>query len=263
MKLGCCVNMLASTDTQIGIEHIATLSELGYDYLELPLAQITALPECKFKETYKQTKGIPIEACNNFFPANIRLTGENVDRSVISEYVKRATERALQMGVKIIVLGSAGAKNIPVGFPYNEAREQFIALLYHLQSVIAPLGLTIVLEPLNTKESNFILTLDEAIAMAKEADCDNIKVLADYYHMRMENEDITVIKNAGEDLRHIHIAAKHGRTFPRENDGEDYETFFATLKTIGYDARISIEAYSDNVISDGSNSIRFLRRLMN
>jgi len=259
MKLGCCVSMLASDKAGIGYEHTGIFSELGYDYIELPLAQVMSLSDHDFKEMYRKIQGIPVEVCNNFFPAGIRLTGDAFNIDTVSDYAKRAVSRAVEMGVKVIVLGSAGAKNIPDGFSHTKAKEQLIGFLHSLQDIVSAAGITIVLEPLNSAESNFILSLNEAIAVMKEADRKNIKVLIDHYHMRMENEDVSVILKAGSDLRHVHIASKEGRRFPNENDGEDYKSFFAALRDIGYNDRVSIEAYSNNIRDDAKNSASLLR----
>jgi len=254
--------MLASTATKIGDENIPDFKECGYDYIELPLAQVMDLSPEDFTKMYQQIEGIAVEVCNNFFPPSVRLTGEEHNLEKTLEYVKRATQRAATMGVEVIVLGSGGAKNIPEGFPYARAKEQFTALLYKLQDIVAPLGITVVLEPLNSLESNFVLTAAEGLEIVKEVNCDNIKLLVDYYHMRMENESLEVLAKAGKDIRHLHIAAKDGRVFPHENDGEDYKPFFDSLKAIGYDARISVEGFSKNVREDAKNAAKLLRGVM-
>ena len=261
MKLGCCVNMLVENKTT-GEDQIPYLIELGYDYVELPLAQIMDLSDQAFSKLQQGIQNIPVEACNNFFPAGIRLTGPEVNGSQILEYVQRASYRAAQLGVKIIVLGSAGAKNIPDNFPYEKGEEQFIILLHSLQDIVASLGITIVLEPLNKNESNFINNIPEALKIMHQVNCSHIKVLADYYHLRMEADDFQDISQAGENLRHVHIAAMDGRVFPSENDGEDYPAFFQVLKCIGYQDRVSVEAYTKNIITDGTASATLLRALM-
>jgi sugar phosphate isomerase/epimerase len=206
---------------------------------------------------------IPVEACNNFFPPRVRLTGEEAKQETALEYAKAACERAAAMGAKIVVLGSSGAKNIPPGFPYNRARGQLVDLLGKLQDIVQPLGIIVALEPLNRKESNFVITAKEGLGLVRELNLDNIKLLVDYYHLRMENEDPAVIREAGEDLRHVHIASKEGRRFPRSGDGEDYAAFFRELKSVSYDGRISVEGYSENLVSDAEAAKRLLRPLMN
>jgi sugar phosphate isomerase/epimerase len=252
MKLGCCLNMNAASADKIGAEAIPLFRELGYDYIELPLAQVMDLGEGAFRDLLRRIHegGISLEACNNFFPGTLRLTGETADPGMTLEYAKRACGRAAEMGAEIIVLGSSGAKNIPPGFPYEKARTQFIELLRHLQDIVRPLGITIVLEPLNRTESNFIISAKEGLVLVREAALDNVKLLIDYYHLRMEDEDLSVIAESAGDLRHLHLAAKEGRVFPHQGDGEDYPAFFAALRKAGYQGKISIEARSQNISTD-------------
>jgi sugar phosphate isomerase/epimerase len=244
MKLGCCLNMNASGEPNTGAEDIPVLAEQGYDYIELPLTQVMELTDTGFKDLLRRIgeSGIPLEACNNFMPPTFRLTGENARPEEALEYVKAAAERAAAMGAKVLVMGSAGAKNIPPGFPYDRARSQLLAFLRKLPDIVRPLGITVVLEPLNTKESNFVITTGEALALVREVDLENLKMLIDYYHLRMENEDVSVVSGAGPYLRHIHLAAKEGRLFPKPGDGEDNAGYFKQLKAAGYAGGVSVEA---------------------
>jgi sugar phosphate isomerase/epimerase len=263
MRIGCCLNMNAAAEPKIGAETAPLFAELGFDYVELPLAQVMELPEEGFGKLLSTVRsgGIPLEACNNFFPPRIRLTGEDADQAAALEYARAATDRAAALGATVIVLGSAGAKNIPPGFPYDRARAQLAALLAEIQGIVKPLGITVALEPLNTGESNFITTVAEGLALVRKLSLENIKLLVDYYHLRMENEDPAVIRDAGTDLRHIHIASKAGRFFPKPGDGEDYAGFFALLKTAGYRGRVSVEAYSKDLAADGAAALALLRSL--
>ena len=43
MKLGCCLNMLGDSSEPIGRRYMNLLYRAGYDYMELPLAQIMEL----------------------------------------------------------------------------------------------------------------------------------------------------------------------------------------------------------------------------
>jgi sugar phosphate isomerase/epimerase len=206
--------------------------------------------------------GIPMEACNNFFPASIRLTGEEASLPKTLEYARRATAKAAEMGAKIIVLGSSGAKNIPAGFPYARAREQLFTLLHALQEIVQPLDITVALEPLNTLESNFVCSVTEGLAIVQEVGLSHIQLLADYYHMRMEDESLETLVRAGKHLRHLHIAAKENRALPRPGDGEDYGAFFAALKAADYDARLSVEGYAQNIPEEAKGALALLRPLM-
>lgn len=263
IRIGCCLSLNAAFEPRTGEEAIPIFAKVGFDYIEMPLAQTLELSEEKFRNLLGviRANGIPMEACNNFFPARIRLTGEEARPEEALEYAKAALERAAAMGAEIIVFGSSGAKNIPPGFPYERARDQFIGLLMKLQDIARPFDITIALEPLNTKESNFINSVGEALIIVRELSLPNIKLLADYYHMRMEDEDQRVILEAGKDLRHTHIAAKEGRLCPKAGDGEDYGNFFTLLKAADYNGRVSVEGYSKDLAGDGEASLKLLRSL--
>jgi sugar phosphate isomerase/epimerase len=209
--------------------------------------------------SFLQSIGIPVRACNNFFPASIRLTGEDINQTAIMEYVRRAADRALKMGAEIIVYGSSGAKNIPAGFPHGHAKQQLIEILHGIDDIITPLGITVALEPINAEESNFILSVKEGISVVNETNRGSIRLLADYYHMKKENEEFDVLAKAEKMLSHVHISSIEGRSFPRHGDGEGYGAFFKALEGIGYDACISIEAFSDDALADGRAALELLR----
>jgi sugar phosphate isomerase/epimerase len=61
----------------------------------------------------------------------------------------------------------------------------------------------------------------------------------------------------------VHIASKEGRRFPKAGDGEDYAAFFRELKSVSYDGRISVEAYSKDLGPDAEAAKNLLRPLMN
>jgi sugar phosphate isomerase/epimerase len=256
--------MNADDAYKTGAGALPLIAELGYDYAELPLAQVMDMPEADFKRLAGRIEdsGVSVEACNNFFPPGVRLTGAEANLEKALAYADAACSRAAALGVTVIVLGSSGAKNIPPGFPPKDARKQLLALLFRLDALVKPLGITVVLEPLNRQESNFITTAAEGLALVREASLDTVKLLVDYYHLRMEDESLAVIEQAGPDLRHVHIAAKAGRTFPAPDDGEDYAGFFRALGKARYTGRISVEAYGKDLRADAARSRDLLRGLM-
>ena len=122
MKLGCCLNMLGNSEEPIGRAFIETAQEAGYEYVELPLAQVMELDRQEFDGLLAQLgeSGICCRACNNFFPAAVRLTGEDVCPEKVKDYIKKAVERASGLGAGVIVFGSSGAKNVPEGFDRDD-----------------------------------------------------------------------------------------------------------------------------------------------
>ena len=67
-------------------------------------------------------------------------------------------------------------------------------------------GIIIAVEPLNRAETNIINSVEEGLKFVRDVDHANIKITADFYHMRRENEPMDVLIQAGKDIAHLHIA---------------------------------------------------------
>lgn len=263
MRLGCCINMFATPEDPIGQRYLPALAASGFNYVELPLAQVSELSPESFDQLLQSLRinNIPCECCNNFFPATLRLTGQSVDWNDIDCYLHVAVERAVRLGAKVIVLGSAGAKNIPDGFPHEQAIEQLAQLLRRLEKLLANSGITIVLEPLNRRESNCILNLTESSALMKRADKPYVQLLVDYYHFILEQDSLSLLHQCAPHLRHVHLALPEGRKIPVEPD-EAMRQFIQTLEDSGYNARISLEAFSPDPLPELSLFVQMMHRIV-
>ena len=252
MKLGICCSA----------EQASIAKKLGYDYWELNVRGIAQMDEDAFK-TYQQTvleTGLPAEAGNCFFPAEIRVTGELADRQAISAYARKALSRAAALGLKTVVFGSGDARRVDEGFAYDRAYAQFVEALKVVGDIAGEYDIMIAVEPLRKQEDNLINRVPQGLAAAKAADNEHVAGLADLYHMKSEGESFADIGTYGGELVHIHIAAAD-RTYPYQGDGqdEDYTLFAEALKTSGYQGRISIEANTQRFEADAERSLQLLK----
>jgi D-psicose/D-tagatose/L-ribulose 3-epimerase len=263
MRIGFCTNLIATGADGTGIEWIDQGKESGFDYVELPLAQMADLDDTEFSLLTARVKssGLKCEACNNFFPANIRLTGEGVDQRKIDKYLGTALERAARLGVQVIVFGSPRSRHVPEGYPMDKARSQLVALLRHVDRLVRAMGITVAIEPLCRLESNIINTAAEGLELAQYVDRKNIRLLVDYYHLVIEKERPEIVLRAGKLICHTHFANPVGRTYPAEAEAS-YVRFLTLLNRSGYDARMSVEAYSHDFGRDGKHSAEMLGRLV-
>jgi hypothetical protein len=73
--------MIAPARDSIGVEIVETAAEIGFDYIELSLRDVTELSAPAYARLRARMArvGLPCEACNNFFPARLRLTGAEAD----------------------------------------------------------------------------------------------------------------------------------------------------------------------------------------
>lgn len=261
MRFGCCGSMIAPAADPVGIEVVESMAAVGFDYIELSLADIAALAEDRFLAICRRLEraGIPCEACNNFFPPSVRLTGEDARPDRALDYARRALERAARLGARVVVFGSAGAKNVPPGFDRSRAWGQIAELLHRLGPVAQTHGITIAIEAINRTESNIVNRVAEGMRLARDADHPNIQVMADYYHLALEQEDPAVVTAADPAIRHVHVAQVDGRRFPRRLESETMLRFFDALRRIRYAGRCSIEGYTDAFAADARAALAFLR----
>lgn len=242
IKIGICTS----------VDNIDIVEKCGYDYIELGLASIAAMSEEEFAAALKKVQNakIPAEACNGMLPASVPVTGPNVNAQQIHEYLEKAFTRAEKLGVKVVVFGSAGARNVPEGFDFGQAWRQISNYLRLAQPHAVEHGITIAIEPLRRGESNIINLVSEAVALSALLQLSNVKALGDTYHMAMCSEPLSALTNAGELLAHVHTANALGRILPKEGDGENYMGIFQALKAGGYDGRISCEAGCKDFATD-------------
>jgi sugar phosphate isomerase/epimerase len=243
------------------IEDVNLLKDVGYDYIELPLATL----ELENKEAYKNNmkaikeSALPIRAFNFFFPPGLRVVGPDIDESRIRNYIAVVAQTMAETKASIVVLGSAGARNVPEDWERKRAEEQFLKVLSWCAVELRGTGTTLAIEPLNREESNFINSVAEGAVLAGKINRPEIKVLADFYHMCLENEPVNTLRIHKEWLAHVHIADT-GRAYPGSG-AYDFESLVSVLKEIEYGGMISVECMIEDKEKDMRRGMDFIKQM--
>ncbi len=202
---------------------------------------------------------LPIHACNGFFPGTIKLTGPERDHDAALAWCEVAFRRARQVGIKMLVLGSGGSRNHPEGYDKATAVAEFTELLRRMGPLAARHDVVVVLEPLRRAEANYMNTVAEGVAIVKEVGHENIRCLADVYHMLEENEGAEVLVAEREYIHHMHIAEKTERSVPGTHR-EDLSPYYNAMRDAGYSGGLSIEARWDDFDTQIAPAITELKR---
>lgn len=223
------------------------LKELGYDYLEGVLRDLDGMSPEQFREARAQLSetGLAAEAFNCFYGPQRLVGPEATPIRELLDYTNRVLERAAELGCKVAVYGSGRAREIPEGFSHQRARKQFCEAVWYTAEAARQYGIVLVLEPLNAGETNFFHTVQEGTELVREIGHGNLFLLADWYHVCREGEPFEHIVQAGQLLRHIHLAEPVNRRVPELGDGANYQAMGDSLALAGYQERISIEAIHD------------------
>ncbi|MDX3985135.1 MAG: hydroxypyruvate isomerase family protein [Achromobacter sp.] len=122
-------------------------------------------------------------------------------------------------------------------------REVYVNNLAHAARIAATAGITVVIEPINTRDipGFFLNRQDDAQAICKEVGADNLKVQFDCYHCQIVEGDIA--KKLERDMAgigHIQIAGVPDRHEP--DVGElNYPYLFDRIDALGYTGWIGCE----------------------
>ena len=253
MRYGNCIH-------HKNIKHIKILKHIGFDYIETQLSPLYYADRSELSDFLNalDENSIKCEAVNILFPGDIALTGENADFEKVKSYVIEVFEKTKSLGFKAVVFGSGAARRVPGGFPKEKAIAQIIHVINdYLLPAAEKYDFTVAVEELYKTASNIINTLDEAEYIAVQVANPRVKIVADLFHITLENTDINVMtKLAAKNLiSHCHISNPlNGGGYPHASDSAEslnlYRAFFNGLKTAGYDERISIEAGSGGLPAD-------------
>jgi sugar phosphate isomerase/epimerase len=235
-------------------------AELGYDGVELHLRSVNDIGlEAVRALQDKHGLGVPTigtgmaagEDGLTFSDPNPAVRRRAVAR--VAEYIQLAA--SLRSAVTLgLIRGRLGADQ------QREARRS--ALLDCVQEccrLAAAEGVTLFLEPLNRYEADDLRTLDQAAEMIRELRALNLKLLADIYHMNIEEVDIAAsLRRHAAVLGHVHLVDSN-----REVPGHghvDMQAILQALLAIGYQGYVCFEVLPlpdpRQAASDGIRTVR-------
>ena len=237
MRFGCCVPFDGTDDDLARVE---LLAEIGYQFFEPPVSALRV--EQDPEEWYAVRRAfhraaLKPEAFNCFLPGDLQLVGDEVDWPRLEKYVALALDRAEEAGAQVIVFGSGGSRNVPEGYPHEEALHQ---VRYFLNMTADYAGeLRIGVESLRSKQCNMLNRVEEVSQLVREVGRPEIGVTADCFHMDYEEEPWSNVVAAADLLAHAHCCDRDQQLPGR--GGADLTGFFDALREAGYDGRVSLE----------------------
>ncbi len=244
MYYGMCFNVIEEYKAQTLEAKLQTLKELGYDYVDGNVTSVAYSTDEELEGARELCRkyGFLVIRGNCLVPAAVKLTGENYDPEKVREYAKLAVSRSHAMGMKVLVLGSGGARQVPEGFDMATAEEQFVEAARIISEEAEKYGIKIALEHLNPRETNIMTSLTSDVEFVERIDHPACGVLFDYYHLDLDTDELQSIYDTGDKLYHVHYAVHDKRRYPTVADVEPEGDFFKVLKDVSYQGSVSIEA---------------------
>lgn len=195
------------------------------------------------------------------FPGDLSLADPDFPAGRVTAYLDAVMPiigSVAEPGAKI-VFGSGRARTIPEGVDVGAARARFAEVVVETRDAAERNQLQIVLEPLNRGESNLLNSLQEAVDFLDEFGIERIPVVADLYHIMLEEEPLSVVQALGARIGHAHIADA-GRVPPGQGDWP-LTAFIDALRTGGYDGPVTIECIFEDFEPELESALAHLRQL--
>ena len=253
MRLGFCIGDDASK--------IEIAAKAGSDYVETCFSLLTG-EEKKLADfaSALEKNGICAEAANCFIPGTLKTTGPQVDNKALYAFVEKGMANAHKVGLKTVVFGSGGSRQLPEGWSYAEGIRQ---LAFFLKNTAAPLaekyGLTVVAEPLY--DCNIIQRVKEGVILAAMAEHERIGGLVDLFHAEKMGDTLQDITDCRGFILHAHIAKPGERTYPLEAEEYDYRGFLNALTLAGCQT-CSVEASTRDFAAQAPVTMGMLKGLL-
>lgn len=246
------------------IENDSLLYNIGYRSIVESVGQLIsprAISEEQFQANLLKIKDLqtPLYAFNIFIPGELKVVGPDVNEQAVLTYVDSVFQRAAQAKVNRIIWGSGGSRRVPDGFDHAKAKEQFVSIAGKIADLARRYDIILALENLNSTETNFITTVEDALSIVKRVNHKNLRLCVDIYHMLKEGESPEIIEKTKGFVIYCEVAEKEGRT-PPGVQGEDFKPYFSVLKKIGYSNMIMIECRWDNVKKEAEPAFAYLRK---
>ena len=242
---------------------MSDMRRYGADFSELSATGVYNMSESDFtafKEKIQNGDLVPY-AVNGLVPGNIHLTGPDVNFDTVREYAEKCFGRLNELGIKMLVFGSSAAKIVPEGFSMEKAWEQLFEVGRIFSNVAEKYGQTIAVEGLRRCECNIVNTLSDVHYYVKKVNRDNFRMLADFYHVHENGEDISDVKKYKGLLVHCHIAGYIKRAVPTPEEADFIKECITALKEMDYDGVLSFEGFFDeNDVEGVTNMIESFRQ---
>ncbi len=228
-----------------GLEQaFATAAQLGFDAVEIFAPGPEAIPRDLVKQLCEQ-HGRRVAAVGTgagMVKHGLSLTDPaESKRGEARQFVRSMIDAGAPFGAPAIIGSMQGRWGGTLDRP---------ATLQLLREALDELGgyaeqqqVVLLYEPLNRYETNLLKTVAEGVEFLGSLKTGNVKLLADLFHMNIEEDNIAAaLELGGAHIGHVHFVDSNRKAAGMGH--MDYEPIAAALKKSGYAGYLSAEAFA-------------------
>lgn len=184
-------------------------------------------------------------------------------RQKTADYLKQLGDLCADLGGQVMVFGSPAQRNLQPGMTWEQAFDAAVEVFSQCADHWGERGVTLCLEPLTPKETNFINTCAEAMAIMHAVNHPALQLHQDVKAM-LGGEQTPIpdlIDRFKHRTRHFHV---NDTNLLGPGMGETpYEPIFRALRDSHYDGWVSVEVfdYSPGAQKIAQDSMNYMRKI--
>jgi sugar phosphate isomerase/epimerase len=215
------------------------MAKLGYDAVEL--GGELSLADAGEVRYLVEGAGLTVSSiCPSFTPERDLAHPDPEVRESTVRYIREVADLADVVGApKIIIAPTAFLRSRPIASEEEEWKWA-VESIRTVGEYADALGVNLTLECWNRYGTYLLNRLEQAVRLWRETELPNGGVMADTYHMNIEERSLPeAIRETGELLNHVHLSDSN-RAAPGQGH-IDFEPILQTLVDIGYPGYLTFE----------------------
>lgn len=221
----------------------ARAAELGYDAIEIFAPSHDAVDRHELTELLER-HNLNVAAVGTgagMVKHGLSLTAPDAGkREAAKEFVRQIIDFGGPFGAPAIIGSMQGKWGGSLNL--DGALAHLRDALNELGPYAANHGVPLIYEPLNRYETNLIKTVADGVSFLKTLSTDNVKLLADLFHMNIEEADIAgALREGAGHIGHVHFVDSNRKAAGLGH--MDFGPIAAALKETNYDGYASAEAF--------------------
>jgi len=221
------------------------LAKYKYDAVELEGEPDKEKYEPKKVKKMLQQYGLKVSSI-----AGMYLWGEEMKRDLASSdkkireqtiiYLFKCIDYAQLMGAKLVIVVPAAVSKLAPSLSKKEDWENSVKAVQEVAKYAEKKDILLAIEPINRYETYLVNSIQDALCYACEVNSSHVKIMADTFHMNIEEQDIPeAIRIAENNLINVHIADSNRCSVGRGHI--NFKALIKALKEINYQYALTLE----------------------
>ena len=155
-------------------------------------------------------------------------------------YLFKCIDYAQLMGAKLVIVVPAAVSKLAPSLSKKEDWKNSVKAVQEVAKYAEKKDILLAIEPINRYETYLVNSIQDALYYACEVNSSHVKIMADTFHMNIEERDIPeAIRIAGNNLINVHIADSNRCSVGRGHT--NFKALIKALKEINYQYALTLE----------------------